>query len=96
MVKEKLKQLHLENQILDVKVFDENFDQCKRGKGLRIDVILSFNFEKCFIGLEGTIASGYKMIGSSERSNFGIHLSEDIKSCVERFGTNSSKSRNDW
>lgn len=74
MVKEKLKQLHLENQILDVKVFDENVVKCKRGKGLRIDVVLSFNQEECFIGLEGTMASGYRMISSSVDGSFGIPL----------------------
>ena len=64
MVKERLRQLHLENQIQDVKVFDENIVKCRRGKGLRIDVILSFNFEQCFLGLEGTLGSGYKMIST--------------------------------
>lgn len=36
--------------------------ECKKEKGSKINAVLSFNREKCYIGLEGTFEKGYKML----------------------------------
>jgi hypothetical protein len=74
-------------------VFDENIVKCKRGTGLQIDVILSFNLEECYLGLEGTIGSGYKMLSTFDSQNFRIPLNDSIRNCVDRFGTQALKAR---
>lgn len=45
------------------------------------------------MGLEGTLASGYKMLSTFDSQNFGIPLNDSIKNCVDRLGTQALKTR---
>ena len=57
-----------------------------------MNAVLSFNREKCFIGLDGTFANGYKMLKDLDKSSTGFLVEDNMMNCVDRFGTYLLKS----
>lgn len=75
-----------------MKIFDENIVKCHRGEGVKINAVLSFNREECFLGIDGTYETGYKMLNNFDKESFTIDVDEKILNCIFRFGTIKLKS----
>lgn len=73
VLKNRFQPLVIDNKFQDVKLFQENIIECHWAENNRIDAILKFNGEKCFVG-----------ITSLEENSQRVYLVLDDRTIEER------------
>lgn len=87
LVINKLSDLVINNQMQDVKVFEENVSDCnERISEQIIDAILVFNEEKCYISIKSEENDKHKVLGTVQAKDFSLE-NKGIQNCLSRFGT---------
>lgn len=88
MILNRIQYLVVENKLMDVKVFEENIKDCKN-EGSRIDAVLQFNGEACYLGLDVLNADNhtYKVLSDGELSNSFVLEDHHYDTCFLRLGT---------
>lgn len=81
----------IENQIQNVRIFQENVTHCQYVKQeKRLDAILSFNFESCYLGIYSNDhhdhESTYLLLSDDEKDSFSLPT-EGMGNCIFRLGT---------
>lgn len=88
----RIRNLVLENQIQNIKVFQENIKNCNYVKNdNRIDAILSFNDEECFIGIDSQTENNvakYNIMTENDEHHFSL-TRENLTNCAYRMGTDA-------
>lgn len=84
--------LVIENKIQNVKIFQENIIKCNYvSENNRIDAVLSFNDELCFIGVESQKVNNVtKLSVLHERDEHLFTLNRNqLSNCAYRLGTDT-------
>lgn len=88
----RIRNLVVENKIQNIKVFQENIINCNYVKNdNRIDAVLSFNEEECFLGIDAQTQNNvtqYNILTENDEHNFTLEK-ENIVNCAYRMGTDN-------
>lgn len=88
----RIRNLVIENQIQNIRVFTENIINCNYVKtDNRIDAILSFNDEECFIGIDSQTENNvvkYSIMNDDSKHHFSLDT-ENTGNCAFRMGTDN-------
>lgn len=98
ILQNRLRKLMIHNKIQNIKVFRENIIKCNYVENdNRIDAILSFNDEQCFMGVELLTENNVQnlhVLHQHEVEGFSLDNS-NIANCAYRMGTDSLISEHD-
>ena len=82
----------MDNKLQDVTITFENIVRCRSvyEDDNRIDAILSFNGEECFIGISKPLVKRRfvnKLLSDKDRDMFTLEKAPSMSSCFSRLGT---------